>query len=188
MPVKHRQMLGIDSKSGDSPFIVRSKLLVVIKKKVIKGQIQQENPSCGDQDNLGTGGKRKIKWMLFLWHPEVILLFQGSWYANASFWIIAAVMYQMFSSISSCEQKYQCRQKNLCVNMTHKWFLRDVIYFSYFSRYIPFQIKRYLLKELSICWKNGCLVGYLWWLKPGLSFSDVLRSILSAKEEHFELV
>lgn len=66
MPVKHRQMLGIDSKSGDSLFIKRSKLLVNKKKKVIKGQIQQENLSCDDQDNLGTGGKRKIKWMLFL--------------------------------------------------------------------------------------------------------------------------
>lgn len=69
MLVKHRQMLRIDNKSGDSPFIKRSKLLVVIKKKNNKttmGQIQQENPSCGDQDNLGTGGKRKIKWMLFL--------------------------------------------------------------------------------------------------------------------------
>lgn len=93
-----------------------------------------------------------------------------------NYWIMAAVMYKMFSSISSHEQKYQCHKKNNRVNMTHKWFLRDVIYFSYFSRYIPFQIKRYLLKELSICWKNGCLMGYLWWLKPGLSFSYVLSS------------
>lgn len=57
-------MLG--SKSGDSVFIKRSKLLVIKTKKINQVQIQQENPSCGDQDNLGTGGKRKIKWMWFL--------------------------------------------------------------------------------------------------------------------------
>lgn len=49
-------MLGIGSKSVDSQFIERSKLHVLIK-KVIKGQIQQENSSCGDQENLEIGGK-----------------------------------------------------------------------------------------------------------------------------------
>lgn len=71
--------------------------------------------------------------------------------------------------------------KRLCVNMTHKWFPRDVIYFSYFSRCIPFQIKRYLLKEFSLCRRNGCLGSFLAlkWLRPDLSFSCSLRGRLS---------
>lgn len=53
-------MLGIGSKSVDSLFIKRSKLHVLKKKKkrkAIKGQIQQEYSSCGDQENLEIGGK-----------------------------------------------------------------------------------------------------------------------------------
>lgn len=52
-------MLGIGSKSVGSQFIKRSKLHVLIGrgKKVIKGQIQHENSSCGDQENLEIGGK-----------------------------------------------------------------------------------------------------------------------------------
>lgn len=54
-------MLGIYSKIKDSQFIKRSKLHVNLQ--VIKGQIQHENSSCGDQENLEIGGEGRSKCM-----------------------------------------------------------------------------------------------------------------------------